>query len=834
MKDLQCYLKELVSLCHYPITISADIPTEVSGFLVKRMDSHYEQLEVDPKLEEDFTILKEYEAVNEKRWRFLKNIDKEFQLEPYFEKKSGLLYCLYGMFSSCDQDIYFSLRASLPISLWINGKLMIRSTDENHIKQGSFLVNLQRGINTVLIEREATPIHETLLDAEHKVLLTYAPARIFREMRAAGSYDFEWKIEQLKRQAYICFQNRFAIDGAFSFIVIPRYPVDFVEDILNIYDSDGLMIHTEKIRFNTVSHIQLDRKCMVVKLTFSKLSDSVTYLPCCSSSSLLACIARETENDFFPDFAKKILTDNRIWNWGKQEMLYQRVYQLVFRHCYHLLAFTHRTKDVAFVEKKSEIDGAKRKYTLFFPESYSENSTNTLVVNFSFGTVGEMIPEELDYIYQGRFKDCLVMGLYRKGSNNRDIIDEVAFLKDLDDVVRTYHIRRDRIYLIGVCTGALISLGLAIRYPDLFAGVGIINGTVRLDLDCPDYSVIRNVSNTSIIHLNSINDNFFNTARVIDTSSYFKRMEIHLFDIFDHKMGIEELDNPLFLERVLHCKHERFPKEVALVVTKHAYGKLFYLLAGDKVEKESNAKASALLQSKRIQVESENLREITLYLAREEMELENSIVVEYGGCSKEISLHNYSSITIQLVYGQIQDKKISKEDFYSFYDRIGIPKKLLGMESVYADACSIIIAGYEKETLPQELKKIARKLQHPLKERARNYRYQLANESEFVKNRNLVYMENVKNQTQYGKMICEQNHMEVREEALIYENQIYHAPYFLFLRCGHPLHQEREILYLVHSDASKEMLDTFEKFGISPLFDGDVLLFSEGSIRKVE
>ena len=71
--------------------------------------------------------------------------------------------------------------------------------------------------------------------------------------------------------------------------------------------------------------------------------------------------------------------------------------------------------------------------------------------------------------------------------------------------------------------------------------------------------------------------------------SYFKRMEIHLFDIFDHKMGIEELNSPLFRERVLHCKHERFPKEVALVVTKHAYGKLFYLLARDKVEKESNA-----------------------------------------------------------------------------------------------------------------------------------------------------------------------------------------------------------------------------------------------------
>ena len=835
MKNLQHYLRELVCLCHYPITISADIPTDVCGFLVKRADLHYEQLEVEPKLKDDFTILKEYEAVNEGKWRFSKNIGKDIHLESYFEEKGGTLYCLYAMFSSCNQSIYFSLRSSLPISLWINGKLVLRSRDQNHIKQASFLVDFQQGVNTVLIERERTPIHEILLDEEQKILIMYAPSRLLRKMRAIGSYDFEWQMKQLRKQAYICFLNQFMTDGTLSFILMPRCPVDFDEDILNIYGTDGRMIHTGKIKFNTVSYIQLNTRCMVVKLTLLKLCDFVAYIPCCSFSKLLTCITYETKDDFFPDFARKILTDNLMWNWGKKEMLYQRVYQLVFRHCYHLMALANGQRDIAFIGKESEIDGGKRNYVLFFPESYSERSTDALVVYFSFGTVGEMVAEEPDYVYQGGFKDCLVMGVYRKGSNNRDIIDEMEFLKDLDEVVRAYHIRRDRIYAVGVCTGALISLGLAIGHPDLFAGVCIINGTVRLDLDYPNYSVIENIGNIPVIHLSSINDNFFNLARIIDTSTYFKKIEMHLFDVFDHKMGIEELDSPLLLEKVLHCKHERFPKAVTLVVTKQAYGKSFFLLAGDKVEKEKDAKVSVLLQPLKIEIKSKNLKNVTLYIARKEMELENSIVIEYNGCLKEIYLHDYSIVTLQHTYGQqIQNKEISKNKFYLFYDRIVIPKKLLGMESVYADKCLIILAGYEKESLPRELKKVARKLQHPLKERARNYRYQLSGESGFVEDSNLVYMENVNNQTQYGRMICEKNYMEVKKDFLIYKNQIYYAPYFLFMKCEHPLYSEREILYLAHSNALKEMLNVFGEFGNCPLFDGNILLFSKGKIQKVE
>ena len=832
MNELEKYLESVVSLCHYPITISADNHVIVRGLLVKKTVASQEQLSVEPILDREMQICQEFEEADEAKWRYVTKQTEEFVLEDYFEttKEHEVLSALYGMYSSKDQLIYFNVRQALPASIWINGKLMIKSTDSYHIKPACFLVNMKRGINTILIQRQVTECHLNLDDSEKKCLLIYAPLTMLRNMKAEPVFNFDYKVRELEKKCFMVLGNIFGNDKSLDMIVLPQYPVKIHNDVLQIIDLNGIVVAESEVKLYEVNHIELPDCKTIVKLKFQYFSESEYYIPIANVDTLFDMMREYGESEAFLEFAQKVLGKNVLTNWGKAELIYQRIYQFVLRHIYRKLSTCHFVEDSVMVKKFSEIDQGARYYTLFFPEDYTEQKTDSLVVLLSFGTVGEILPEALDYELQGKFKDCIIMGLYKKGSNNKDFIDEMAFLNDLQDVVNKYQIKRNKIYIVGVCAGALVALGLAIRFPDLFAGVGIVNGTVRLDLQNPDYKYINNVNHLNVIHLNSVNDNFFNTARVYQTGKYFGKMNMYLFDLFDHKAGIEELDTKLLLEEVIKSDYVKYPKTVSLYFSEERYNKSFWMYAGKKKMKEMTASIICKMDSGTIQVDYDNLQSVKLYLAREEMNLGREIKVLWDSQELQVTLSSYDVIDVDFDEARIRCQSISKEKFFAFYERIGMSEERLGMKEIYTKRCGIVFAGAGANKLSREQRKLARKLQHPLKERSRTYHYSIVGEEALEEAFNIIYVDDAEIETPYGNLIRKELQVKVSTDCIWVRNVKYEAPYYAFLMSKNYSSSGKSILYIIESNARDEMLTTFKEIEDSPFFNGEALIFSKGQL----
>lgn len=156
----------------------------------------------------------------------------------------------------------------------------------------------------------------------------------------------------------------------------------------------------------------------------------------------------------------------------------------------------------------------EREYTIIIPESYSQESSIPLIINFhGFGDVINTYMNNADMRELANSKKFLLV--YPQGSSlegsphwnpcpvgneNKSSADDLGFISTMiSEISLEYNIDYDRIYATGYSNGGMMAYGLAHFKSDLITAIASVSGAM---LDCID----SDVHPMPILHLHGTND----------------------------------------------------------------------------------------------------------------------------------------------------------------------------------------------------------------------------------------------------------------------------------------------------------------------------------------
>lgn len=135
-------------------------------------------------------------------------------------------------------------------------------------------------------------------------------------------------------------------------------------------------------------------------------------------------------------------------------------------------------------------------------------------------------------------------------------MDIIGFI---DEIIRDWRVDRDRVYLMGVCSGALRIFGLATRFPGTFAAMANIAGTFRADINQPDYSMLQNLGVMPVYQLLNIEDDVLNTTRVLDSANHMPNVTNWCFPSIHTKNPLSYSSRLNFLSGYCSIKGTKIP-----------------------------------------------------------------------------------------------------------------------------------------------------------------------------------------------------------------------------------------------------------------------------------
>jgi len=298
--------------------------------------------------------------------------------------------------------------------------------------------------------------------------------------------------------------------------------------------------------------------------------------------------------------------------------------------------FNH-TKGCFIRSYLSEIDSSRQYYILHVPSSYKRGDVIPVGV-----AVPVNVYDKFPYLQSFRvansklidfFQDLsekynmiiIEPGSRRKNEANHNPIEETEFFAILNDVEADYDIDRNRIYLAGTCSGGNELIKMAVKYPDLFAAVGM----VAPDIVYPDENANPWVkANIPVMFLgNNKQLPIFDTHSVIDrhvpiessenlnkVAGYYQLENFHYVKIpneFPKYYPDDFYDDIFKFTRDYALKKN--PERVDLTTNQMLYNKSFWVTINDmKIPGEAHIRA--IIRRNKLTVQKENITAYTIDL----------------------------------------------------------------------------------------------------------------------------------------------------------------------------------------------------------------------------
>jgi hypothetical protein len=153
---------------------------------------------------------------------------------------------------------------------------------------------------------------------------------------------------------------------------------------------------------------------------------------------------------------------------------------------------------------RSEIDDQEQFYKIYIPHKYGNGSKPLPVVVFvpfetaptrpflkSFHVANLNIEQE--QIQASEKYDCILLWINSRGGYSlENPIETTDYFEVLKAIREDYNIDENRIYLTGMCSGGLSSLSLGMRYPSLFAAIGIFSPITHLNEIAQSFLTVQN------------------------------------------------------------------------------------------------------------------------------------------------------------------------------------------------------------------------------------------------------------------------------------------------------------------------------------------------------
>lgn len=318
----------------------------------------------------------------------------------------------------------------------------------------------------------------------------------------------------------------------------------------------------------------------------------------------------------------------------------------------------------------SEIDNQVQYYIVHIPKNYLKDKSFPIVfyipykLSYNYHYLESMRVANIDLIenlqdMSDKYSAIVVEPFSREvGRHNFNCIEETDFFEVFKTVKEDYNIDTNRLYLIGSCAGAHNAMNLAVKYPDLFAGIAFISPSFTepygykiknqwIEQNEP-LNYIRNVSNIPILIVHSkldehvpisISDDFMALYKTNGLSNIvYKRLD----DVIDQYYWSEYSDD--LFNFLIKRKNASCPIEINLSAIQLKYCKAYWLKVNQFNVREKVEIYAKLKKNNVLNISSKNVLSYTIDLSKlpfnknKELKIIENNKIIYTGKPKEKEL----------------------------------------------------------------------------------------------------------------------------------------------------------------------------------------------------
>lgn len=866
------YLENLVTTTHYPITFGATEPATLSRWLVKAVKKpHAAPWGAKPCLDEEGRTIFFFETsilpaeTLERNWRHY-NSDlievhqnankpgKMFAAEP-----DKWLYAVCNVYALEDSEalLYILTYLPSPIRLWINGELIMASTEDFVVKDLHARVRFKAGNNVVLAE---LPLHLRVTLTTQEFIVKIQPLN--RLLNGPVNYEFldPELIGELERSVWVS-PERVNVSGGeqLRLIVLPSFargeegqPV-----LVRLEGADGQAIgsiQSETGREATlpipsaasgVLRIRAERQADGARVSskpvhlfcgdFARERDSLLSLAADRRdmrAEIVSSMRQMMElpqsfrelNQFIPyevyDSLLARMAEFRA-SLNGSEGLHPRTFAEVFPSRYAV----YRLKDTK---------DASIAYVVHLPEDYDPERKYPLVIYFH-DAQGRNYPVDLPWIKRFAFSEAIIVQMVGIGRLN--YADDIGVIRTIGELVRELNADRDRIYGIGFCTGSMKTYRIGFIAPDLFAGFATLVGDARIDSNQPEYEWLDNLGNTTVYGLCSDENWFFNSSRKINLLKRLKKSHMRLYSGFFHNEFNSLHNSRALMRRLVATDKERYPREIVFTVMEPCFSKSHWLRVKRMVDLRAQASVKAKLSRPLLEIHADNVGELELLLSPEEMGLDSELALSVNGRKVKARLNGYSRATLSIrdTAVELSVSNLSREAFAAAYDAIDVDETQLGIKRLYTGPCTVVKpSGRSSFTT-----KLSYLLQNPIRDRYIFYKYEACRESdlswELASQSNYIFIVDARNKSLQHKRLLQAIGLKVDPESLTWKGETYGGDYYAFIACPNPWFADRHVMVVAYNNEKleNEIVGLMNAFDRNPLFYYDALVYHQGAIQAL-
>ena len=739
MNNIEVALSDLVTKSHYPITHAVNRPCTLNKWIYKLSEDC--DADIENVLSKGIIIQQhELSFLNPKdlqnNWRYFISEKGKSNLIYSGEEEfnEGMLYSVCCIYTDAKQDTYFNIRASLPITVYINGNKVCTSYYEYHIKSVSLIFELRSGVNTILITQEISSRYSQLSKEEYSFSVSVKPVSF---IKAVDKYDIYYSstIKIMYKNHSIVPQTHRA-NNELSLEIFPQYfslnPVALEISVI-----------VEDVSGNSVVHKVMEGERNIISI--STLCDGPLHIKCETSGSdvyvfkgnykELFLKARNKAEDIefknYIDYVFKFTSENFVFNNGKIELIYDKFLYILYSQFSRLLKsilckkgmkndyFSNfRPGDIVTFLMKSDVDNVYMPYTFFFPDNYVAGEKIKTVILMPYGTVMDLFPDIPNNIVRSEFQDFIVVTVYGRGGLNRDYVSESQILKIINSVYNSDFVDATNRYAVGVCSGALRVCGLAMRFPGLFAATALFGGTVRLDMSNPEYEELQNLEHVKIFNVYNIEDEHFNGSRVLYTNNLLKQEKSFIFDSFTHKELTESLVTTKVISNLIKCNAD-IPEKFSWFPQENMYTSAYWFTVVEFIDIRKKSYVEAVLTDNGYSIFTKNISKFKIQISEEHFSAQRELTI-FNNCHKAIVFVNPPGI---LTICHTEKKLISSWQSTSMSPQVEYELKpeQLGIRAVYMKPHVILNPSAPIHNNSRATKKLKMIFRQPIREKVRNY-----------------------------------------------------------------------------------------------------------------
>ncbi|HEX2925016.1 MAG TPA: hypothetical protein VHP38_01955, partial [Ruminiclostridium sp.] len=731
MEGIWAYLERIIGISSYSITIAGDVPNVLNRWLIKSelADGTWPD-QIEPCLyETKAKIVLEHEKASmteqelKSNWRF--HIADRFLCQYntpdkfLIDDKDRYIHSLCSVYCENERDVLIFIHSERPMKMWINGRMTYSSKFDFHIQPGVFVYRFKRGFNTILLEKELSQRYKSLNMELDENIIILKPCAYLLHSNVSKFFDKEL-LEDLDKTYSIIPDRSFYRPGQkIDITVLCRSMKASREDRIKVTASNTVGEEIASIITETAAKISLEVDLKTRGMLCIK-AESITNPEKYSILHVFYGDFKQSVEQWINNAEKRddcnpeiIATVKRLQNIpqvetglirGAYSPLTERLLIPLMEKLFEFERYTYsvdgpKKKEMldvfqtnALLFRNSEVDEGFKCYSIYLPQGYDPLKKYPLVIYMQFGFGMNMYPTIPSYIQNQHFKDAIALNLCGR-VKNRDYISEGEFISIINKVIESLNIDRDRIFIIGTCAGAFIAFDLALKIPHLFTAIAIISGSVRLDINEPEYDQLENIDNTMVCQLGAIEELMYNCSRFDETLNHIKKNKKWWLCYFSHG-DVEELLNRGKLQKmIIRQKKVKYPKEIRYTTYEPIYNKSYWLEIDYIENLSSKAFISGSIQSENlIVIKTENIRRFNILVSTKHMGIGENIVLCVNNIRQPIYINKYARISVTILDAglEIKSENLSWKDFDSEYNRVGLNEQALGIKEVYLRKCIII------------------------------------------------------------------------------------------------------------------------------------------------